>query len=180
MKQAGHTLEDDWVDPYGAIAREVYEAAQQHWPHWERFAVQTLGDAQTGQQLLMKACAAVTRVHREDPGRITNLAGYLEKTWKRMVLDEREKEKAHQQQHEVIAQTHAVADPVAQIEEHILLQELCARMDDWTREVFELRVLGYSFEEMSPALGTSGHVIRSKFHKKLQKLVRDLNDSSPS
>lgn len=180
MGQTLRTTEIGWTDQYGAIAGDIYETAQQLWPHLERVAQQTLGDSQRGQQLLMRACANVTRVRTNDPARITSLAPYLEITWKRLVLAEVEKEKAHQQAHEQIGQQLrlASADAVQQIEQQILLQEIIARMDAWTQEVFEYQVLGYTFAEMSQAFGQSGHVIRTKFNKKLKKLMRQLSEET--
>lgn len=176
MSQTSATTEISWTDQYGAIAGDVYEVAQALWPQWERFAEQALGDTQQGQQLLMKACANVTRIQAHEPERIAHLAAYLETTWKRLVLAEVEKEKAHQQSHEQIGQQATIAAPdiARQMEQQILLQEIVARMDNWTRTVFEYQVLGHSFEEMSPLLGQSGHVIRTKFGKKLKKLKQQI------
>ncbi len=181
MSQSSATTEICWTDQYGTIAGDVYEVAQQRWPQWERFAEQTLGDAQLGQQLLMKACANVTRLKAHEPERIAHLAAYLETTWKRLVLAEVEKEQSHQQSHQRIGNQllASESDAAQQIEQQILLQEIVARMDDWTRTVFEYQVLGYTFAEMSPALGQSGHVIRTKFGKKLKKLTRQLAEASP-
>lgn len=172
MSQASATTEICWTDQYGTIAGEVYEAAQHRWPQMENFARHTLGDLQTAQQLLMKACALVTRSLTNEPEHITHLAAYLEVTWKRLVLAELEKERNHQQRQAEIAQDllRLPSDTVQEIEQQILVQEVVARMDDWTRTVFEYQVLGHSFEEMSQTLGQSAHVIRTKFSKKLKKL----------
>jgi DNA-directed RNA polymerase specialized sigma24 family protein len=153
----------------------VYETAQKLWPQLERWAVQTCGDPHLGQQLLMQACAVVTTIQDREPDRIANLPAYLEVTWKRLVLAEVAKEKAHQHQTEAVPLPVSVTETRGQLEQRILLQEIVAQMDDWTRTVFEYQVLGHTFEEMSPALGSSGHVIRTKFHKKLKKLTRQFN-----
>lgn len=176
MSQVSTTTELCWTDQYGTIAGEVYEAAACRWPQMESFARQTLGDPHTAQQLLMKACALVTRSLTNEPGRITHLASYLEITWKHLVLAELEKERKQQQHHAKIAQElqRSAADTVQQIEQQILVQEIVARMDDWTRTVYEYQVLGHTFEEMSQPLGQSGHIIRTKFGKKLKKLKQQL------
>jgi len=49
-----------------------------------------------------------------------------------------------------------------------------AQMDPWTRRVFELRVLGYQFEDIAHMLKTRPHLLRSKFHKEIKKLSRRL------
>ena len=176
VSQASATTGIGWTDQYGTIAGEVYEAAERGWPQMESFARQTLGDPQAAQQLLMKACALVTKSMANEPGRITHLSAYLEVTWKRLVLAELEKERKQQQHQMEIAHDAQLTatDTVQQIEQQILVQEIVARMDDWTRTVFEYQMLGHSFEEMSQTLGQSGHVIRTKFGKKLKKLKQQL------
>ena len=180
MSQALATTELCWTDQYGTIAGEVYEAAERRWPQMESFARQTLGDPHTAQQLLMKACALVTRSLTNEPGHITHLASYVEVTWKRLVLAELAKERKQQQHQAEIAQDarRSASDNVQQIEQHILVQEIVARMDDWTRTVYEYQVLGHTFEEMSQPLGQSGHVIRTKFGKKLKKLKQQITSAT--
>lgn len=173
MSQLPATTEASWIDPYGVIAGDVYQVAQQLWPQLERKALQLCGDAQLGQQMLMKACAAVTRAQEQAP--IANLAAYLETTWRRLLLDAIAQEKAHQQRHEESPASTPSTDTSAQLEQQILVQELVARMDAWTRTVYEYQVLGHTFEEMSHPLGQSAHVIRTKFSKKLKKLQRQLH-----
>lgn len=173
MSQLPSTTEASWNDPYGVIAGDVYQMAQQLWPQLERKALHLCGDAQLGQQMLMKACAAVTRAQEQAP--IANLAPYLETTWRRLLLEAIAREKAHQQRHEETSAPAPSADTSAQLEQQILVQELVAWMDAWTRTVYEYQVLGHTFEEMSRPLGQSAHVIRTKFSKKLKKLQHQLN-----
>jgi hypothetical protein len=168
----------EWTDPYGRIAKPVYETAQQLWPRLEGVAIRLCGDPQLGQQMLMKACVAVTRIQQQEPERIANLAAYLETTWRRLLLEVIAQEKARQQrQHEIPAPL-SLINTSERLDQQVLVREIVARMDAWTRTVYEYQVLGHTFEEMSQALGQRGHVIRTKFNKKMKKLMRQIATES--
>jgi DNA-directed RNA polymerase specialized sigma24 family protein len=62
--------------------------------------------------------------------------------------------------------------PTEALNDQILIEEVMAQMDSWTRTVFELRVLGYQFEEIAQILKMRPNLLRSKFHKGIQKLSR--------
>jgi hypothetical protein len=61
------------------------------------------------------------------------------------------------------------------LERKILLQQIVGRMDSWMRETFELLTIGYSFEEIGRLRGENGHALRTRFNKRLKRLVKQLN-----
>jgi DNA-directed RNA polymerase specialized sigma24 family protein len=68
--------------------------------------------------------------------------------------------------------TRPVAD---EIDRKILIEQLCNRMDPWTREVYQWRVLGYTFESIGGFLNMGANHVRSEFSKRMAKLREELN-----
>jgi DNA-directed RNA polymerase specialized sigma24 family protein len=169
-------IEQAFTDECGPIDREVYDAAATLWPRAERLALQTLRDAATGQHLMMKACALVTRQRLTAPAEISNLSGYLFRTWKRLLLAELEKENGHRRHEAALVESAMLQrdDASDDLDHQILLQQLMRRMDPWTRRVFQLRALGFTFEEIGPALGLNSHITRTRFSKRLKRLAAQL------
>jgi DNA-directed RNA polymerase specialized sigma24 family protein len=60
------------------------------------------------------------------------------------------------------------------LNDQILIEEVIAHMDEWTRKVFELRVLGYQFEDIGQMLKMRPNLLRSKFNKEVKKLSHKL------
>ena len=168
-----------FTDEFGAIDREVYAAAVALWPRAERYALQTLRDAATGQRLLMKACALVTRRRHAQAAEIANLSAYLYRTWQRLLLDELEKENGHRRLAEnlLAADAHMPGHSADALDRRILLQQIVRHMDDWARRVFEYLTLGFTYDEIARELGGNGHAIRIKFDRQIQALSKRLNAS---
>jgi RNA polymerase sigma factor (sigma-70 family) len=169
-------LDIAYADEFGQIDPVVYEVARQLWRQAEQFALSTVGDAPAGLRLMLKAVALVSRVRSAQPNQIENLTAYLFQTYKRLILAELKKERGRQQhlaEREVedflLPETDAV-----EVERQILLEQLMQRMDSWTREVFELLVLGYSFAELGKKSGMSGERIRKKFDKRVERLIKQV------
>jgi RNA polymerase sigma factor (sigma-70 family) len=171
------TIDFPYVDEFGSISSDVYQAAGELWPSAQRFALMTLHDAPAGIRLMMKAAARVS--HRLDEvgnQEIHDLKGYLFAVFKRMVLSELEKEAGHLRAASLLEQeTSRDAEDLAQIlERKILIDEVVQRMDPQTRRVFELLVLGYTFEEIADRTGVKANVIRSRFSKRINRLTRSI------
>jgi hypothetical protein len=62
----------------------------------------------------------------------------------------------------------------AEINQTILVDEILRRSDDWTREVYEDLILGYTFEELAPKFGLKANGLRSKWSKKITKLKEQI------
>ena len=58
--------------------------------------------------------------------------------------------------------------------ERILLDEITSHMDAWTREVFQLRSLGFEFDEIAVAKKSNSHALRTRFNRKIKQLLKDL------
>lgn len=170
-------LEAAYADEFGHIEPEVYRAAGALWrAGGEQFACSKLGDAHLGFRLMLRAAAGVTRIHLDPDQRIENLPAYLYTAYKRLVLAELEKQNGHRRRdaelHAALAsQSDTTAD---ELDRKIELQRLYRRMDQWTREIFVLRTLGHTFDEIGQKRGASGHGIRTKFNEKLRRLLQDL------
>jgi len=169
-------LESAYTDEFGHIEPEVYKAAGSLWSRAERYALSKLGDAATGLRLMIRAVALVSRKHAAPQEPIANLTAYLFQTYKHLVLAELEKENGHRRRE---AERRAELEPKpstvpADLDRKILLEQITRRMDEWMREVFELLILGYSFEEIGEARGKDAHGIRTKYNKQLHQLTNQL------
>jgi DNA-directed RNA polymerase specialized sigma24 family protein len=166
------SLEEGYTDEFGVIRPEVYRAAGELWPQAESFVYSMLHDRPTGWRLMLKAAAAVSRKLQEQPDQIRDLKAYLWITFKRLITDEVEKENRYQPLDSEEQPTADVSPSSKTLNDQILLQEVMAQMDSWTRTVFELRVLGYQFEDIAQMLKSRPNLLRSKFNKKINKLRR--------
>ncbi|HKQ73781.1 MAG TPA: hypothetical protein VJ810_08655 [Blastocatellia bacterium] len=165
-----------YIDEWGVIAPEVHRAALALHKQAEIFARVTLHNEDAGHTLLAKAAAIVTRALKERPGTITNIPAYLFKTYKRQVLAELEKERSHEQilvEHGGEASVNG-HDACEELDQQILVRELRRLMDERTREVFDLLVLGHSFEEIGLILGKSSRAVRNNYYDHLNRLKKEL------
>src|SRR5262245_33003618 len=169
------SLDEGYTDEFGVIRPEVYRMAGELWPQAERLVHSTLRDYAAGLRLMHKAAAAVSRELQKHPDQILNLKAYLWVAFKRLVSDEVEKENRYQTL-EPEQQPMTNGDSSSEtLSDQILIQEVMAQMDSWTRTVFELRVLGFQFEDISRMLKSRPNLLRSKFHKEIKKLLRRLH-----
>jgi DNA-directed RNA polymerase specialized sigma24 family protein len=163
-----------YADAYGRIEPEVYEAAGRVWPKAKNFALANLRDAAAGRDLLMKAAANVSGVYSARPGEITDLHAYLYRAYYYLVLRELKQRRLHD---ELLAEAGGTwlaptNDSVEELETRILIEQIMQAADSWTRQVFQLRVLGYSFEEIGPALHMSVGGARNKFRQNFNRLLK--------
>jgi DNA-directed RNA polymerase specialized sigma24 family protein len=168
------SLDEGYTDEFGVICPEVYQAAGELWPQAVSFVNLRLRDCPAGMQLMLKAAAAVSRKRQERPDQIRDLNAYLWITFKRLIYDELEKENRYQPL-EPEHQPGNGARASEALNDQILIEEVMAQMDSWTRTVFELRVLGYQFEDIAQMLRMRPNLLRSKFHKEIKKLSRRLS-----
>lgn len=169
-------LNESYHDEFGPIDPEVYNAAHSIWPNAERLAAEIIYDVHLGMQLMMRAIARVSSA-RAAGTEIINLKFYLLRSYKNLLLAELEKENGR---HRILAEHHnsqsiSATESEESLNRKILINELRLEMDDWMREVFDLLVLGYAFEELVPEFGSASNVIRSKFSKRLVRLSKKLS-----
>lgn len=66
--------------------------------------------------------------------------------------------------------SHGSIDPEAELELKILVDELLARCDPVTRDMFYRRIQGFSWKEIGLCYGVSGHAAESRFNQALHKI----------
>ena len=166
------------MDEFGQIEADVYLVASELWGQAERYSIKVLQDAQTGQRLLLKAAALVSRINKESPAQIDNLKAYLYRTFKRLVLAQLETENGHRRlEVEHLSQFQESVDSLSiDIDRKILIQQIMGRMESSMREIFELLVLGHTFEEIAPQFNQSAHTMRTRYNKRLKKLSKQIRD----
>ena len=172
-------LESAYTDEFGQIAPDVYATAGKLWPPAQVYAARTLadGDAARARTLLVKAAAQVTRARDEKSHAIRDLDGYLFQTFKRIVLAELEKDdnrRRFEAQADPQREWQAQADGV---ERRILLHEIVAAMDDWTRAVFEWLTLDYTFDDIARQLNEKPKAVSNKFHRRIERLIKQMKDA---
>jgi hypothetical protein len=168
------SLDEGYTDEFGDICPEVYQVAGELWPQAENLINSKLHDRPAGMRLMFKAAAAVSRKREEQPDQIRDLKAYLWITFKHNIYEEVQKESRYQPlepEQEPRNDVHTQSDA---LHDQILIEELMAYMDSWTRAVFELRVLGYQFEDIAQMFKMRPNLLRSKFHKEIKKLSRKL------
>jgi DNA-directed RNA polymerase specialized sigma24 family protein len=165
-----------YVDEFGSIESRVNDAAGRIWPRARSFAIRVLRDDQLGQRVMMKAAAIVSRKFIELSGDITNLDGYLWRTFHRLLLEEYDKERSHiEKQTELVAETTSLERRSEQkIQDIILIHEILEYADPWTREISEYLLVGYTFEEIGAHLGQKANGIRARFSERVRRLAEDI------
>lgn len=174
-------LEDGYKEEFGWVDPEVYRAAGEVWAAaGEALAHRLLGDGPAGLPFMRKAAARVTRRTEEPNAGIDNLTGYVFRTYERLLLAEVRLRNKHRQLEQEALDTQGLSwmGGIGQedVERAILLEQLISLMDEWTREVFELRVFGHSFEFIAGLVGMRSNRVRSLFHKRMQQLMKQVND----
>jgi DNA-directed RNA polymerase specialized sigma24 family protein len=168
------SLDEGYTDEFGVICPDVYRAAGELWPQAEGFVHSRLRDCPAGMRLMLKAAATVSRKRREQPDQIRDLKAYLWTTFKHFISDEVEKENRYQPLEPELQPENGSHRISETLNDQILIEEVMAHMDSWTRKIFELRVLGYQFEDIAQMYKMRPNLLRSKFHKEIKKLSHRL------
>src|SRR5262245_13957952 len=130
------SLDEGYTDEFGVIRPEVYQAAGELWPQAESLVSSRLSDRPAGMRLMLKAVAAVSRKLQEQPDQIRDLKAYLSTTFKRLVSEEAENENRYQPLEPEQHLTNNSHGPSETLNDQILMEEVMAQMDSWTRTVF--------------------------------------------
>jgi hypothetical protein len=162
-----------YQDEFGPIDPDVYKFAAEVWPLAESPSFRNLIDTD---RLLFKAVAMVSRICVEQPGKVSNLKGYLYKTFSRLLLEQLRKQQRHEQLDSALldhveALTTRSDEDIART---ILVHEIMNRADDWTREIFWALVQGYTLEELAEINHAKANFIRSKLSKNLSRIRKQL------
>lgn len=176
------TLKSDYTDEFGRVAPDVYAAAGRLWRQAQNYAGDVLHDTDPARvrTLLLKSAAQVTRVRDEKSQQISELDGYLFKTFKRGVCDELEKD-GNRRCYETEAHLYAeMRGQVDNVERRILLNEIVAQMDEWTRSVYQWRTLGYNFDEIGRHVGLSEKAVSNKYQRRTESLMKHFKERAKS
>ncbi|MBI3652629.1 MAG: sigma-70 family RNA polymerase sigma factor [Acidobacteria bacterium] len=171
-------LTEVYTDEYGNIDPLVYHAAGELWPQARVLALAKLGDWAEGHRLLLKAVVNVSA--KQTNAEIHNLQDYLFAAYRHNVFAALKKAKHRQALTEQRADElqPTLRDPAAALQTAVLIEELRQRMDEWTKEVFEWMLLGYTSEEIGKQLGMSANHVRSKFDKRVKKLQKQIDQET--
>jgi DNA-directed RNA polymerase specialized sigma24 family protein len=169
-------ITEAYEDEFGLVDPEVHKLAGTLWPLAETLALRAIQDGQAGQRLLVKAVAIVTRKFAEQPERMTNLKGYVFKTFYRLLSAESAKINRNSQLDDELERGEPTfaRKSEADVDEIILVHELMRRADERTREIFHFLALGHSYEEIAKEYGVGANHLRSQWSKKLRKLKKQI------
>jgi hypothetical protein len=169
-------LNAPYLDEFGHIDPDIYQLAGELWPAAEKFPRMTLHDAPAGLRLMLKSASLVTRARSSERTNIQNLPSYLYRTFKRLVLEELEKENRHQRLAAEAASALSTREETGAVTlgRKILIQQLIGRMDASTRQVFELLILGHTYDEIGLFIGKDGQAVRTKYSKRIRKLIKKI------
>ncbi len=133
------------------------------------YGVNLLGDAAVVANTLEEVAATVSQLiaRRDPPGEpapIRNLPGYVFRAFVRQVKRLKNKELAVLDA-AIAGQTPAqrLADPVRQLEMKILVEECLAQFDFMERDMCWRRLEGFTWDEIGPVHGLSGHAAEVRF-----------------
>jgi DNA-directed RNA polymerase specialized sigma24 family protein len=175
------TVDAPYIDEGGPVDPEVHQAAGTIWQHAEVFATSTLRDPAAGARLLMKAVIIVSRRRAAPDIRIDDLRSFVFQVYKHLVLAELKKQNRRREiearWEDFVVPARSVAD---EIDRRILIEQLCERMDQSTRDVDQWRVLGYTFENIAQFLGLGANHVRSEFSKRMARLREQLREEARS
>jgi hypothetical protein len=178
------SITDGYNDEFGWVDPDIYGTAGELWNEWGKsFALSTIHDEMAGQRLMLKAASLVTRRRAAPDAKIENVLAYLHRTYQHLVLAELEKESGHRRSESDTFNDNLLTLTKGSVpddlERRILIQQLMRRMDEWTRETFQLLVLGYSFEMIAQLTNKKSNVLRSKFSKQVKQLIAEINPQMP-
>jgi len=158
------------VDRHGRrIDPAVLAAAESVFPRALEYGTNLLGDSAVVTNTLEEVAATVSQLiaRRDPPGEpapIRNLPGYVFRAFVRQVNRLKSKELAVLDA-AIAGQTLAqrLADPVRQLEMKILVEECLAQFDFMERDMCWRRLEGFTWDEIGPVHGLSGHAAEVRF-----------------
>jgi DNA-directed RNA polymerase specialized sigma24 family protein len=170
-------IHEAYQDEFGPIDPDVYKLAADVWPLAESPSFRNLIDTE---QLLIKAVAIVSRICVEQPGKVTNIKGYLYKTFSRLLLEQLRKQQRQEPIDSVLLEQveGLTARSDGDTTRMILVNEIMQRADNWTREIFWGLVQGYTLEELAEIKHTKANLVRSKLSKNLSRIRKQIEKES--
>jgi hypothetical protein len=179
------------VDRLGRqIDPAVLAAAETVFPRALEYGTNLLGDTAVVANTLEEVAAAVSQLiaRRDPPGEpapIRNLPGYVFRAFVRQVNRLKSKELAVLDA-AIAGQTLAqrLADPPRQLEMKVLVKECLAQFDFTERDMCWRRLEGFTWDEIGPVHGLSGHAAEVRFRNAVRavkaKLARSRKPLPPT
>jgi hypothetical protein len=179
------------VDRHGRqIDPAVLEAAETVFARALEYGTNLLGDTAVVANALEEVAATVSQLiaRRDPPGEpapIRNLPGYVFRAFVRQVNRLKNKELAVLDA-AIAGQTLAqrLADPSRQLEMKVLVKECLAQFDFTERDMCWRRLEGFTWDEIGPVHGLSGHAAEVRFRNAVRavkaKLARSRKPLPPT
>src|SRR5438309_11756584 len=173
------------VDRHGRrIDPAVLAAAESVFPRALEYGTNLLGDSAVVTNTLEEVAATVSQLiaRRDPPGEpapIRNLQGYVFRAFVRQVNRLKSKELAVLDA-AIAGQTLAqrLADPSRQLEMKVLVDECLAKFDFTESDMCWRRLDGFTWDEIGPVHGLSGHAAQVRFRNAVQAVKAILARSS--
>jgi hypothetical protein len=169
------------VDRHGRrIDPAVLAAAESVFPRAHEYGTNLLGDSAVITNTLEEVAATVSLLiaRRDSPGEpapIRNLPGYVFRAFVRQVNRLKSKELAVLDA-AIAGQTLAqrLADPSRQLEMKVLVDECLAKFDFTERDMCWRRLDGFTWDEIGPVHGLSGHAAEVRFRNAVRAVKAKL------
>jgi len=166
---------------FSSINEGIYEAAREIWPNALRLAQHHGLDTSDALDVFLKVVESVSKsIERRESEEIKSLPNYLFRSYQRAIWKSLKEEKHHESLESISEELTSVVNVGDMMERTILLGEIVARMDNQTHQVFELLILGFSFEEIGQKLSTSPNAIRARFSRELRRLASEIKAEEES
>ena len=160
------------VDRFGRqIAPAVLSVSTEIGPRALAYAQNLIGDPALAINYFEEAAASVSAAIEEKKASgapaIRNVAGYLFRTFIRMVDDAKHKEKVRQESLKDSGEVRIPLADEARMETAVLLNEVMEACDRASREVIVLRLEGFTWKEIGKQFDISTHAAEARFSKAL-------------
>jgi RNA polymerase sigma factor (sigma-70 family) len=162
------------LDVEGSIDADIYAAAGELWPPAAALAESILHDEAAGQIALATVCVRITAARSKGRIQIKNLKAYIFRSYKHEILRQLQTQRLHDALIDDKYRSINETRPDVELHKKILLEQIVLRLDKRNRKVFELRVLGYTFEEIGKDLGEPSNRLRNALSKQLKKIKEEL------
>jgi hypothetical protein len=169
-------LQEGYLDEFGFVDPEVHKLAGMLWPSFQPRILRAINDLDSGQRLMMKAVTIVSRRRQEQPEQMTNLRGYLSVIFAHLLMAASRRQAGLDQLDDENTDLPGTTNDGSgtQIELSILADEILHRADEWTKQVYEHLVLGYTFEEVAQKFQMKANHLRAKWWKNISRLKKQI------
>jgi RNA polymerase sigma factor (sigma-70 family) len=167
------------------VEQRVIDAAHRIWHRVLGYVRASGQEAADAAEILETVTHSVSRtIRQKDEGdSVRNIDTYLYWSFVRKHTQEKSRERRIQylgSLEPLESLQHDRLDGISWLDNEILLEELASYMDEKTRRLFVLRVLGYSWAEIGRKFGITAHNVEVQFSYGLKKARKRLLGNRPS